>query len=99
MQNPIEDFNKAFDNQLRLGIMSILLVKEAVSFNELKEVFNTTDGNLATHLKKLEEEEYILIEKTFQLKKPLTLYSASKLGKIAFKKHIKAIEQMIQKMK
>jgi DNA-binding HxlR family transcriptional regulator len=99
MANPIESFNKVFDNQLRLGIMSVLMVKDALSFNELKTLFDVTDGNLATHLKKLEEAEYIIINKTFQNKKPLTVYAVSELGKLAFKKHIKALENMIKQWK
>jgi len=99
LKNPIEEFNKVFDNQLRLGIMSSLMVKDELSFNELKELFETTDGNLATHLKKLEEAEYINIVKTFFNKKPLTVYSTSKLGKQAFKQHINALEKMIKKLK
>ncbi len=99
MKNPIEEFNKVFDNQLRLGIMSSLMVKDELSFNELKELFDTTDGNLATHLKKLEEAEYIKVDKSFFNKKPLTMYSTSKLGKLAFKQHINALEKMIKKLK
>ena len=99
MKNPIEELNKLFDNQLRLGIMSSLMVKDAMSFNELKELFETTDGNLATHLKKLEEAEYIDIDKSFFNKKPLTMYKASKLGKLSFKQHLSALEKIIKKLK
>jgi DNA-binding HxlR family transcriptional regulator len=55
MKNPIENLNKAFDSRVRLGIMSALLVNTDVSFNELKELIQVTDGNLASHLKALEE--------------------------------------------
>lgn len=99
MNNPIENFNKVFDNQIRLGIMSILVVKDEISFNELKETFDATDGNIATHLKKLEDAEYIVVNKTFLNKKPLTTYSVTRIGKIEFKKHIQALEFMIRKMK
>lgn len=99
MKNPLEEFNKVFDNQLRLGIMSSLMVKDELSFNELKELFDTTDGNLATHLKKLEEAAYIKVDKSFYNKKPLTMYSVSKQGRLAFKQHINALEKMIKKLK
>ena len=55
MNNPIENLNKIFDSRIRLGIMSALMVNDAVNFNELKELLDITDGNLASHLKTLEE--------------------------------------------
>lgn len=99
MKNPIEELNRTFDNQLRLGIMSSLMVKNEMSFNDLKELFQTTDGNLATHLKKLEESNYVRVNKSFFNKKPLTTYTITKIGMIAFKQHINALEKMIKKMK
>ncbi len=75
--------------------MSILMVNDEADFNRLKELLEVTDGNLASHIKALEKEAYILIEKQFIGKKPNTRYSATKLGKAAFKKHINALEQLI----
>ncbi len=92
----IDNINKLFDHRIRLGIMSILMVNEEVDFNRLKELLNATDGNLASHTKTLEKAEYIKIEKSFIGKKPNTRYSATKLGKLAFKKHIEALEQIIK---
>ncbi len=91
----IENINKVFDHRIRLGIMSILMVNDEADFNRLKELLEVTDGNLASHIKALEKEAYILIEKQFIGKKPNTRYSATKLGKAAFKKHINALEQLI----
>ena len=51
MKNPIEQLQKVFDSRVRLGVMSALMVNTQVSFNELKELINVTDGNLASHLK------------------------------------------------
>jgi DNA-binding MarR family transcriptional regulator len=99
MKSPIEELNKIFDNQLRLGIMSSLMVNEEMSFNQLKELLQTTDGNLATHLKKLEENSYIRVNKSFQNKKPLTTHAITKAGSVAFKQHINALEKMIKKIK
>jgi DNA-binding HxlR family transcriptional regulator len=60
VKNPIEHLNKVFDSRIRLGIMSALMVNDEVNFNELKELIQVTDGNLASHLKTLEEQGYII---------------------------------------
>ena len=93
----IDNINKIFDHRIRLGIMSILMVNEKVEFNRLKELLEVTDGNLASHTKTLEKAEYIAIEKTFVGKKPNTKYRATKKGKNAFKKHIEALEKLLNK--
>jgi hypothetical protein len=63
MLNIIQNINKAFDHRIRLGIMSVLMVNESADFNMLKELLGVTDGNLASHTKALELENYIQIEK------------------------------------
>ena len=93
----IDNINKIFDHRIRLGIMSILMVNEFVDFNRLKELLEVTDGNLASHTKTLENAEYITIEKSFIGRKPNTKYSVTKSGRIAFKKHIEALENLINK--
>lgn len=93
----IDNINKAFDHRIRLGIMSILMVNDHADFNMLKELLGATDGNLASHTKALEKEEYILVEKRFIGRKPNTRYSVTKLGKLQFKKHIDALEKLIGK--
>lgn len=97
MKNIIQHINKAFDHRIRLGIMSILMVNESADFNTLKELLGVTDGNLASHTKALEAEEYIAIEKQFIGKKPNTSYKVTKLGKKAFQEHIDALEILIRK--
>lgn len=92
----IDNINKLFDHRIRLGIMSILMVNDEVDFNRLKELLDVTDGNLASHTKTLEKAEYIEIEKSFIGKKPNTRYKATPLGKLAFKKHIEALERIIR---
>jgi DNA-binding MarR family transcriptional regulator len=77
--------------------MSILMVNEYADFNMLKELLGTTDGNLASHTKALESAEYIKIEKQFIGRKPNTRYSTTKLGELEFKKHIDALEKIINK--
>lgn len=93
----INNINKAFDHRIRLGIMSILMVNDYADFNTLKELLGATDGNLASHTKALEKENYIKVEKQFIGRKPNTRYSLTKLGKTAFKKHIEALEKLIRK--
>lgn len=77
--------------------MSVLMVNENTDFNTLKEILGVTDGNLASHAKALESENYISIEKQFIGKKPNTKYIATTLGKKAFREHIEALEKLIQK--
>lgn len=98
MKNPIEHLNKIFDSRIRLGIMSALMVNESINFNELKELIQVTDGNLASHLKTLEEAAYIKVQKAFVGRKTNTTYSATKAGEKAFKLHLDALEQMIRSL-
>ncbi len=97
MKNILQHINKAFDHRIRLGIMSILMVNDYADFNTLKELLGVTDGNLASHAKALEAEDYIKVEKQFIGKKPNTRYIATPAGRKAFKAHIDALEKLIQK--
>lgn len=95
----LDQFDKAFENRLRLQIMSVLVANDYYDFNSLKELLTVTDGNLASHLKALEKEEYITVTKSFIGRKPNTQYAASDLGKQAFKKHLQALENLIKQQK
>ena len=97
MLNIIQNINKAFDHRIRLGIMSVLMVNESADFTTLKELLGVTDGNLASHAKALETDEYITIEKQFIGKKPNTSYKATPSGRKAFQEHIEALEKLISK--
>jgi DNA-binding MarR family transcriptional regulator len=92
----ISQLNKVFDNRIRLGIMSALLVNDSVSYNDLKELLQVTDGNLASHLKGLEDSGYIKVQKGFIGRKTNTTYSVTKAGEKAFRLHLDALEQMIR---
>jgi DNA-binding MarR family transcriptional regulator len=98
MKNPISNLNKVFDSRVRLGIMSALMVNETVHFNELKELIEVTDGNLASHLKTLEESGYLKVQKGFVGRKTQTTYSVTKAGEKAFRQHLEALEAMIKSM-
>ena len=96
MKELLKDLNKAFENKIRLGIMSALVVNDYLDFNSLKNLLDATDGNLATHLKSLEKSLYITYKKEFLDRKPNTKYSITDEGRKAFVKHIKAIEQLLK---
>lgn len=96
MKAVIAHINKAFDHRIRLGIMSVLMVNESVDFNRLKELLDVTDGNLASHIKALEQDQFILVSKQFIGKKPNTTYSATQAGRLAFTNHLNALEILIK---
>ena len=99
MKNPINGLNKIFESRIRLGVMSILMVNEEINFNDLKQMLEVTDGNLATHLVNLEENGFIKVKKGFIGKKTNTTYSITKSGEKAFNEHISALENMIKGVK
>ena len=88
--------NKAFDSRVRLGLMSILSVNEWVSYKEIKNILDLSDGNLASHIHALEKINFIEIKKQLIGKKPLTTYRVTNIGKNAFKEHISVLEKLIK---
>ncbi len=96
MKQYLDNINKVFENKIRLGIMSSLMVNESMDFNTLKELLTVTDGNLASHLKTLEKADYIKVSKQFIGRKPNTKYLITVAGQHAFRKHIKALEAFIK---
>lgn len=99
MKTIIEGLHKAFENRVRLGIMSALSVNEILDFNSLKEFLEVTDGNLASHLKALEKEDFIGVKKMFVNRKPKTQYYITPAGKKAFQVHLNILEELIKKQK
>lgn len=99
MKNIIDGLHKAFESRIRLGIMSALAVNETFDFNSLKEYLEVTDGNLASHLKALEKEEFIGMKKSFVGRKPNTKYYITRNGRKAFEEHITALENLIRSQK
>ena len=87
--------NKAFDSRVRLGLMSILSVNEWISYKEVKNLLDLTDGNLASHIQALEKINFLEIKKQFIGKKPLTTYRITEIGKNAFKVHVSGLEKLI----
>ncbi|HLN20781.1 MAG TPA: transcriptional regulator [Bacteroidales bacterium] len=96
MKVDISRLNRLFENRVRLGIMSILVVNDSYDFNSLKETLEVTDGNLASHLKALEENDLIAVRKQFLGKKPNTVYSVTEIGRKLFRDHLNALEDIIK---
>ena len=99
MKNPFESLDKVLEHRLRLQIMSVLVTEDAMDFNSLKEALNVTDGNLASHIKALEKEKYLSVNKTFVDRKPNTRYKITEKGRTSFKRHLDALEQVIRQNK
>lgn len=93
----INHLNKEFENRVRLGIMSVLVVNDWIDFTEMKHLLNVTDGNLASHSNALEKAGYIEIKKEFVGKKPKTSYRVTQDGRTAFNQHINLLEQLLNK--
>lgn len=98
MKETLNKLNKAFENRVRLGIMSILLVEEWVAYSSLKKTLEQSDGNLATHLKNLRKLDYIEEKKEFKDRKPHTTYQVTDEGRKAFEDHLNAIEEIMKQM-
>ena len=92
----IHKLNKAFENRVRLGIMSVLMVNDSLDFNSLKDLLQVTDGNLASHASALEKEGLIHIRKAFAGKKTQTTYSATRVGIKSFEEHLDALEKLLK---
>ena len=96
MKHLIHTLNKAFDHRVRLGVMAVLMANDGVSFTDLKEALDLTDGNLASHVSALEKAGYVQVSKQFVGKKPNTTYTASQEGKQAFQDHLTALEKLLR---
>jgi DNA-binding MarR family transcriptional regulator len=93
------DTDRLIYERVRLGIMSALSVNLSMSFAELKELLNTSDGNLSTHARKLEDAGYIACKKKFAARVPKTEYSLTVKGKKMFARHLEHMESLIQAAK
>lgn len=95
----IDGLHKAFESRARLGIMSLLTVNSGLDFVALKDYLALTDGNLASHLKALEREGFVDVQKSFVGRKPNTRYVITESGTKAFEAHLRALEAFIQSQK
>ena len=88
--------DRLIHERVRLGILSALAVNDALSFNDLKRLMKTTDGNLSVHARKLEEAEYIVCAKSFEGRLPKTEYRLTTSGRKALQKYLDHMEALIQ---
>jgi DNA-binding HxlR family transcriptional regulator len=93
------ELDRLIHERMRLGIVSALAVNESLSFNELKELMKTTDGNLSVHARKLEEAEYIACTKFFEGRTPKTEYRLTTAGRRALERYLNHMEALIQTMR
>ena len=96
VQSRAADLDRLIHEPIRLGIVSALAVNETMTFNELKELLRTTDGNLSVHARKLEENDYIACEKSFEGRIPRTTYRLSAQGKRALETYLNHMEALIR---
>jgi DNA-binding MarR family transcriptional regulator len=88
--------DRLIHERIRLGILSALAATDALSFNDLKKLLETTDGNLSVHARKLEEANYIACSKSFENRVPKTEYSITPAGRRAFERYLDHMEALIR---
>jgi DNA-binding HxlR family transcriptional regulator len=97
-RSPLQ-LDRLIHERLRLGIVSALAVNERLSFNDLKRLLHTTDGNLSVHARKLEEAQYVACDKTFAGRVPRTEYRLTASGRRALDKYLAHMEAIIKAVK
>ena len=94
-----ESLDKIIHDRTRLGMISALAANEKLSFSDLKSLLNTTDGNISVHARKLEDAGYLVCEKSFKGRTPLTEYSITVDGRAALEKYLNHMEALIAAMR
>jgi DNA-binding MarR family transcriptional regulator len=98
-QLDLPDLDRLIHERIRLGIVSALAANSSLTFNDLKKLLRTTDGNLSVHARKLEEAGYIACSKSFEGRMPKTEYALTETGRKALEKYLNHMEALIQAMK
>lgn len=93
------ELDRLIHERTRLAIISALAVNESMTFNDLKALLNTTDGNLSVHARKLEEAEYIVCTKSFEGRIPKTEFKVTEAGRNALQRYLNHMEALIQAMR
>ena len=96
VETQIPDFDRLIHEKTRLAIVSALAVNASLSFNELKAILKTTDGNVSVHTRKLEEANYLTCRKSFQERMPRTEYSLTASGRRALERYLNHMEALIR---
>jgi DNA-binding MarR family transcriptional regulator len=99
VKQPLPDFDRLIHERMRLGIVSALAANTSLTFNELKDLLDSTDGNLSVHARKLEEAGYIACSKSFEGRMPRTEYSLTTEGRQALEKYLNHMEALIRATK
>ena len=98
-RHPAPALDRLIHERMRLGIVSALAANESLTFNDLKSLMNTTDGNLSVHARKLEDGGYITCTKSFEGRLPKTEYKLTAAGKRAIENYLSHMETLIQQMR
>jgi DNA-binding MarR family transcriptional regulator len=95
----VAEVDRLIHERIRLGMVSALAVNESLSFNDLKKLLKTTDGNLSVHARRLEEAEYVICEKSFVGRVPKTVYRLTPTGRQALERYLDDMEALIESMR
>src|SRR5688572_24695675 len=98
-ENVSNELDKIIHERMRLGIISALAANEKLSFTDLKNLLNTTDGNISVHARKLEDAGYLECLKSFKGRTPLTEYSITRSGRAALDGYLNHMEALIAAMR
>ena len=96
VENRVPDFDRLIHEKTRLGIVSALAVNPSLSFNELKAILETTDGNVSVHARKLEDARYLTCRKTFEGRVPRTQFTLTAAGRRALERYLSHMEALIK---
>jgi DNA-binding MarR family transcriptional regulator len=96
VETQIPDFDRLIHEKTRLAIVSALAVNPSLTFNELKAILKTTDGNVSVHTRKLEEANYLTVKKSFEGRVPRTEYSLTAAGRRALERYLDHMEALIK---
>ncbi len=99
IESSVPNLDRVIHERMRLGIVSALAVNDSLSFNELKKLLQTSDGNLSVHARRLEEAAYVDCEKSFEGRMPKTEYRLTARGRRAFEHYLNHMEALIQAMR
>ena len=99
LEKALPNLDRIIHERMRLGIVSALAVNDSLTFNELKKLLQTTDGNLSVHARKLEEADYVECTKSFEGRMPKTEYRLTAAGRSAFERYLNHMEALIHAMR
>jgi DNA-binding HxlR family transcriptional regulator len=99
VENALPHLDRIIHERMRLGIVSALAVNDTLTFNELKKVLRTTDGNLSVHARRLEEAQYVTCKKSFEGRMPKTEYGLTAAGRKALERYLDHMEALIHAMR